>query len=205
MSDKLREELGFEIKEIEETKEEANNYRVFFANGTDRKANLEEVVLWSALLAAREEIEKLRLALQRRGKSDLPAIAKLCNERDKLKQALTKAEAERERAEEHCRNHHLELCETCMATESELIALRARLSALEEGYEKAIVEALDQTADPFQVLLKIQRILQAALSKLNAGKCETCEETGMVLDKSGFRDELCPDCHGTGEKPEDKS
>jgi len=32
-----------------------------------------------------------------------------------------------EEAKAHCRNHHLEACETCAANESEIIALRKQL------------------------------------------------------------------------------
>lgn len=71
MSKTLRDELGFEIKEIEEPKDEANNFRVFFNNGTKRKASLEEVVLWSFLTAVRDENKRLREALEEIAKGEV--------------------------------------------------------------------------------------------------------------------------------------
>ena len=46
-------------------------------------------------------------------------------------------EQQRDEAQAHVRNHHLEACETCAANESEVISLRALLTEVEwlEGYD----------------------------------------------------------------------
>ena len=57
---------------------------------------------------------------------------------DHLSLMLTSATARAEKAEKHCREHHLEPCETCMVTESDLIAVTAERDGMKATLEDAM-------------------------------------------------------------------
>jgi len=56
------------------------------------------------------------------------------NEINTLRTQLAEATARAEKAEKHCREHHLEPCETCMANESDLIAVTAARDRMKNAF-----------------------------------------------------------------------
>jgi hypothetical protein len=77
-------------------------------------------------------------AIQVRSAADAQRIEELLAEIAALRQRC-------EAAEKHCRDHHLEPCETCIATEQQLAEARAeceRLQAEVESFQQATWNAL---------------------------------------------------------------